>query len=202
MVVVAATGMDKTTASISMHERDADGRWIRVLSTPGFVGEDGLCMDEEHREDGPNCTPIGTYKFNKAFGIADDPGCNVFDYVKVDNDIYWSGDDRDGMHYNEMVNIKDLPDLGMRKSEHIIDNDPEYQYCLNISFNEDAVPGKGSAIFMHCFGRSKSSTKGCVAVPKYTMVEILQRVRPDCVVLIGVTGWCHWGRFFLTTFLT
>ncbi len=188
MVVVAATGMDKTTASISMHERDADGRWIRVLSTPGFVGEDGLCMDEEHREDGPNCTPIGTYKFNKAFGIADDPGCNVFDYVKVDNDIYWSGDDRDGMHYNEMVNIKDLPDLGMRKSEHIIDNDPEYQYCLNISFNEDAVPGKGSAIFMHCFGRSKSSTKGCVAVPKYTMVEILQRVRPDCVVVIGVTG--------------
>ncbi len=90
MVVVAATGMDKTTASISMLERDADGRWVRVLSTPGFVGEDGLCMDEEHRGDGPNCTPIGTYKFNKAFGIADDPGCNVFDYVKVDNDIYWS----------------------------------------------------------------------------------------------------------------
>ena len=28
MVVVAATGMDKTTASISMHERDADGSAI------------------------------------------------------------------------------------------------------------------------------------------------------------------------------
>ena len=36
---------------------------------------------------------------------------------------YWSGDPREGFHYNELVNIKDLPDLDLESgdSEHIID---------------------------------------------------------------------------------
>ena len=184
LFIVAAMGMDKTTASISMHERDKEGNWKQILSTPGFVGEEGLCKDEDHKE-GDSCyTPIGTYGFNKAFGIADDPGCSGFDYVKVDEDTYWSGDDREGMHYNGMVSIKDFPDLDLTNSEHIIDYDYEYQYCLNISFNEAAIPGKGSAIFLHCFGLAWPCTGGCVAVPEYTMIQVLQRVKPDCVVVI------------------
>lgn len=104
--------------------------------------------------------------------------------MKVDDDIYWSGDDRPGMHYNEMINIKDLPDLNMDNSEHIIEEEYCYQYCLNISFNEDATPGKGSAIFLHCFGSSKPYTGGCVSVPEYTMIQVLQRVQKDCVVVM------------------
>lgn len=184
MLIVAGMGMDDTTATISMHERGADGKWVQVLSTPGFVGEDGLCKDEDHKEGDFYQTPIGVYHFTKAFGIADDPGCIGFDYVKVDDDLYWSGDSRPGMHYNEMVSIKDFPDLDMENSEHIIDAEYEYRYCLNISFNEDAVPGKGSAIFLHCFGPTNPYTGGCVAVPEYTMVQILQRAQPDCVVVI------------------
>lgn len=185
LFIVAATGMDKTTATVSMHERDSDGNWKQVLSTPGYVGESGLCKDEDHNEGVDFCyTPIGTYKFNKAFGIADDPGCKGFDYVKVDDDTYWSGDDREGMHYNEMVSIKDFPDLNLENSEHIVECEYEYQYCLNISFNEDAVPGKGSAIFLHCFGLTCPYTGGCVSVPEYTMIQVLQRVKPDCVVII------------------
>lgn len=185
LLVVAALGMDKSTASISMHERDSSGNWKQVLSTPGFVGKDGLCKDEDHKEGAGEYTPIGVYGFNKAFGIADDPGCTSFEYVKVDDDIYWSGDDREGMHYNEMVNIKDLPDLDLENSEHIIEYEYQYQYCLNISFNEDATPGKGSAIFLHCFGPTDPYTGGCVGVPEYTMVQILQRVESDCVVVIN-----------------
>ena len=191
LFVVAGMGMDKTTASISMHERGADGAWKQVLTTPCFVGKDGMCLDADHKEGDYYQTPIGVYGFNKAFGIADDPGCSGFDYVKVDDDIYWSGDDRPGMHYNEMVNIKDLPDLDMENSEHIIDEEYEYQYCLNISFNEEAVPGKGSAIFLHCFGPTKPYTGGCVAVPEYTMVQVLQRVKSDCVVVIDTLENMH-----------
>ena len=104
--------------------------------------------------------------------------------MKVDEDTYWSGDDREGMHYNEMVDIKDLPDLDMENSEHIVDYEYQYQYCLNISFNADATPGKGSAIFLHCLGPTKPYTGGCVAVPEYMMTLIMQRVKPDCVVVI------------------
>ena len=181
-VFVAGFGMDKTTATISMHERDADGNWMQILSTPGYVGKNGLCLDEDHKE-GCGQTPVGVYHFNKAFGIAPDPGC-AMPYLQVDDEIYWSGDMRDGMHYNEMVNINDYPDLDMENSEHIIDYEYQYQYCLNISFNEDGTAGRGSAIFLHCFGPVKPYTGGCVAVPEYIMVQIMQRVDPDCVVVI------------------
>ncbi|WP_155991179.1 hypothetical protein [Oribacterium sp. FC2011] len=182
LFVVAGMGMDKTTATVSMHERDKDGNWVQILSTPGFVGLNGLCPDEDHKE-GCAQTPIGTYHFNKAFGIADDPGCQI-PYVKVTDDTWWSGDDREGMHYNEMVDIKDYPDLVKDNSEHITDYEYQYQYCLNISFNEEGTPGRGSAIFLHCFGPLKPYTGGCVALPENIMKLVMQRVTEDCVVVI------------------
>ncbi len=182
LFVVGAMGMDLTTASVSMHEKDAGGNWKQILSTPGYVGKYGLCYDEDHVE-GCGQTPVGVYHFNKAFGIADDPGCAI-PYVKVDEDIYWSGDDREGMHYNEMVNIKDVPDLNMENSEHIVDYDYQYQYCLNISFNEEGEAGRGSAIFLHCLGPLKPYTGGCVAVPENIMKMIMQNVKEDCIVVI------------------
>ncbi|MBR1737732.1 MAG: hypothetical protein IJ736_12065 [Firmicutes bacterium] len=146
------------------------------------MGKNGLCEDKEHAE-GVSQTPIGVYHFNKAFGIADDPGCAI-PYIKVDDDTYWSGDDREGMHYNEMVDIKDFPDLNMENSEHIVDYKYEYQYCLNISFNDDATLGKGSAIFLHCMGSKKPYTGGCVAIPENIMKLVMQNVKEDCVVVI------------------
>ena len=162
LFVVAGLGMDKTTASISMHERSEDGKWEQILSTPGFVGKNGLCLDADHKE-GCGQTPVGVYKFNKAFGIAADPGCAI-PYIQVTDDTYWSGDIREGYHYNEMVNLSDYPDLDMENSEHIVDYIYQYQYCLNISFNEDGTAGRGSAIFLHSFGPTKPYTGGCVAL--------------------------------------
>ena len=48
LFVVAGMGMDKTTAYITMHERDKDGNWKQILSTPGYVGKNGMCMDQDY----------------------------------------------------------------------------------------------------------------------------------------------------------
>jgi L,D-peptidoglycan transpeptidase YkuD (ErfK/YbiS/YcfS/YnhG family) len=183
MLIVAASGMDKTTCKVSMHERDGEGNWIQIFSVDGYVGKKGMVLDSERKE-GCGKTPIGVYYFNKAFGIADDPGCSI-PYIKVTKDLYWSGDMRDGMCYNEMVSINDLPELDVKNSEHLIDYTKAYQYCLNISFNEECTPGRGSAIFLHCMGNNKY-TAGCVAVSKDTMIKIMKRVDPDCVVIIDL----------------
>ncbi|MCR4610543.1 MAG: L,D-transpeptidase family protein [Lachnospiraceae bacterium] len=187
LFVVAGMAMDRTTAFVSMHEKDANGNWKQILSTPGFVGKNGLCMDDAHVE-GCGQTPIGTYKFNKAFGIANDPGCAI-PYTKVTNDIYWSGDPN--YKYNEMVDIKDYPTLNMEDSEHIIEYEYPYQYCLNISFNEAGTPGRGSAIFLHSFGTQKPYTGGCVSVPEYIMKQVMQKVKADCVVVIDTVDNLH-----------
>ncbi len=182
LFVVSCDGVRQTTACVTMHERDAGGAWKQVLSAPAYVGRNGLCEDADHWE-GCGQTPMGTYRFNKAFGIAEDPGCAI-PYVKVNGDVYWSGDMREGMHYNEMVDIREYPDLDLTFSEHIVEATNGYRYCLNISFNEEGVPGRGSAIFLHCFIPGKASTGGCVAVSEENMKRILQRVSPECVVVI------------------
>ncbi len=40
LIVVA--GYDKNTAYVSMHEKDKDGKWQKIISAPGFIGLDGL----------------------------------------------------------------------------------------------------------------------------------------------------------------
>ena len=172
-------GIGKTTAWISLHEKDQAGEWHMLMTTPGFLGKEGLGKSKE----GDNMTPVGTFRFNAAFGIAEDPGCAI-PYTRVDENSYWSGDGRPGMNYNRMVDIREYPGLNTEDSEHIVDYDPHYTYAMNISYNEDGTPGKGSAIFLHCFGPYKPYTGGCVSVPVVDMRFVMQHVHPDCVVVI------------------
>lgn len=182
LLIVEGTDMNSSAATVSLHSRDSEGGWRMILAAPAYIGRDGMCPDEEHAEGGVfTKTPIGTYRFNKAFGIADDPGCQL-EYVKVDADDYWSGDDREGKAYNQLVSIRDYPDLDVRSSVHFVDSPREYQYCLNISFNEEGSPGRGSAIFLRCMG-DNTYTGGSVAVPEESMKMIMENVRPDCVVV-------------------
>ena len=175
MVIVA--GMGKTTAWISMHEKDKDGNWQQIMTTPGFIGKNGLGKTKE----GDAMTPIGIFHFNKAFGIKNNPGC-AFEYTKVNENHYWSGDSN--YKYNEFVNIRDYPNLNKENSEHLIDYMPHYNYGLNISYNEEGTVGKGSAIFMHCFGPFKPYTGGCVAIPEDKMLFMVRNVKKNCVVVI------------------
>ena len=147
------------------------------MTTPGFIGKNGLGKTIE----GDNKTPVGIFRFTKAFGIFSDPGC-MFQYVQVDENIYWSGDWN--YKYNEMVDIRENPALDTANSEHIIDYKIYYNYCLNISYNENGKAGSGSAIFLHCFGDKKPWTGGCVAIPEEKMLFVIQNVKPECVVVI------------------
>ncbi len=190
LFVVAASGIDQTTACVTMHERNASGVWKQILSTPGFVGKNGLCPDADHFE-GCGRTPMGVYRFNQAFGIAADPGC-ALPYVQADENTYWSGDP--ARQYNRMVSIRDVPELNKDESEHILDYAYQYRYCLNISFNEEGTPGRGSAIFLHCFGVQNPWTGGCVAIPEYFMKQVIKSVRRSCVVVIGTMEGLNAGR--------
>lgn len=193
MLVVAAFDETATDAWISLHEKQEDGSWHMVMTAPGFIGKNGLGKTKE----GDAKTPTGVFHFNRAFGIADDPGCAI-PYVKVDDDTYWSGDPREGFHYNELVNIKDLPDLDLESgdSEHIIEFPYHYQYCLNISYNEEGTPGLGSAIFLHCYGPAKPFTGGCVAIPEDHMKYVMQQVDDKTAVVIdtfeALSGGTDW----------
>lgn len=175
ILVVAQLG-EKSTAWISMHEKNSAG-WQEIISTPGFIGKNGLGKTKE----GDSMTPAGVFHFNKAFGIKSNPGCAI-PYTQVDENIYWSGDTN--YKYNQMIDIRDYSKLNKADSEKLIDYNPNYNYCLNISYNENGTAGKGSAIFLHCFGAVKTWTDGGVAIPEAEMLKVMQNVKSDCVVVI------------------
>ena len=177
LIVVAGVG--KTTAYITMHEKNADGKWQQIIATPGFIGKEGLGKARL----GIAYTPVGTFTIDKAFGLADDPGCQM-EYTKVDGDYYWSGDDREGKHFNELVSIKDIPDLDLTDSERIADYDYAYQYVLNMGYNSEGIKENGCAFFFHSFRVNRPYTGGCVAVPESVMKFIMQHVKPGCRITI------------------
>ena len=175
LLVVA--GINQTTAWISFHEKDSSGNWQQIMTTPGFIGKNGLGKIKE----GDNKTPVGTFVIDRAFGIAEDPGC-AMPYTQVDENIYWSGDFN--YKYNQWVDIRENPNLDKANSEHIIDYNPHYIYCLNIGYNKENIVGKGSALFIHCFDPAKPYTGGCVALPKDKMKLVMQTIRPGCIAVI------------------
>ena len=176
MVVVA--GIQGTTAWISMHEKNSAGDWEMIMTTPGFIGKNGLGKTK----DGDSKTPVGTFRFNYAFGIAPNPGC-ALNYVQVNEHHYWSGDRN--YKYNQFVDARKAPaNFNRGNSEHLIDYAPNYNYALSFDYNSAGTPGKGFGLFMQCLPSAKQWTEGGVAIPEDKMLFVIQHVKPDCVCII------------------
>lgn len=171
-------GTRGSNARFSLHVKDPETEyWLEVLSCPAYIGKEGWGKERE----GDMKTPRGIYSFTRAFGIKEDPG-SVIDYTKVNKYHYWVGDS-DSDVYNQLISVKEYDLFDRKASEHIIDYKTAYKYCLNINYNEDGEPGKGSAIFLHCQTKNRF-TAGCVAIPEEAMIKVLRTVNQDCVLIM------------------
>ncbi|MBO4336337.1 MAG: L,D-transpeptidase family protein [Desulfovibrio sp.] len=175
-IVLVDVFANKTTI-LSFFEKD-HGQWVKRFSTKAYIGRKGLGKTWE----GDGKTPVGVFHFTQAFGLLDNPGC-AMNYVKVTDDHFWDGDAASPT-YNRLVLRKDLPPASQQQSEHLIEYPVQYAYALNISYNEEGHPNRGSAIFLHCMG-PKPETAGCVAIEEAMMRTLLQKVRTGCKVLIA-----------------
>lgn len=63
---------------------------------------------------------------------------------------------------------------------------PYYDYGLALDYNKECVPGKGSAIFLHCFTASPDSgSAGCIRLPESRMRELVQSATERTKVVIA-----------------
>ena len=172
IIAVLANG---SSAKVGMYEKSGLS-WTTVFETDGYVGRNGIGKTKE----GDGKTPRGTYHFTDAFGIKADPGCGAFSYRKCDDSWYWV-DDPDSRYYNQFVSL-DRVSKDWDSAEHITGIGAPYHYCLALDYNADREKGKGSAIFLHC--SSSSPTSGCISIPEEKMIEVLQKVKKDCAIVI------------------
>lgn len=173
LILVSASG---TRAKVSMHTKNTNGSWNTIFSTDnGYVGMEGLGKTQE----GVMKTPIGAFRFTKAFGIKSNPGTQL-EYTVVDDSHYWV-DDPNSQYYNRFVSTKEVT-KDWASAERIVDYTSRYNYCLALDYNSACIPGAGSAIFLHC--TNYRATGGCIAIPEEYMIKVLKNINKNCVIII------------------
>ena len=179
LIVVVGEGEDSQRAEVSFYQKNEDGSWTEEFTVDGFVGRNG--SSGEKRE-GDEKTPTGIYAFTLAFGVKEDPGAKL-PYHQIDKNDYWV-DDGDSAYYNLLVNTDNVA-KDWDSAEHLSSIVPFYNYCLALDYNSERIPGKGSAVFLHCMELDAViGTGGCVKIPEEQMRALVQTVDGDCRIII------------------
>jgi L,D-peptidoglycan transpeptidase YkuD (ErfK/YbiS/YcfS/YnhG family) len=171
LLLVASNG---TQAEIFCYEKDESGSWSiagELGGITGFVGRNGVCAQ---KREGDDCTPEGLYRVGFAFGNNDSPPTGLT-YRKVTDQSFWV-DDPDSLYYNQWVEGEENKDWD--SAERLWESKRAYAYAAVIEYNmgADTVPGKGSAIFLHC---GTLPTSGCIAVSEPDILRLLQWFSAD-----------------------
>ncbi len=173
--IVTVVWQRSSLAQATFFRKGSDGSWSETFTTDCYIGKNGVT---DKKEEGDSKTPVGAYTFGMAFGRADDPG-SVIPYHKLEKNDYWV-DDPNSKYYNRFVSTDDT-EKDWNSAEHLI-TVSVYKYALSIDYNTDCVPGKGSAIFLHCV--SGGSTGGCIALPEELVVQLLQTLKAGSRIVI------------------
>ena len=166
-----------SNAAVSFHEKTEEG-WVKLYETFGYVGKNGMGKTRA----GDKRTPVGVYDLTTPFGILDDPGSSM-PYTKLTKYHYWCGSSSSG-YYNQFCDSRVNGRACASSDEHLIDYKGFYDYCMFIDYNREGVPGLGSCIFLHCIG-TRTSTAGCVAIPREVMREVIIWARPGVKIVLG-----------------
>ena len=91
----------------------------------------------------------------------------------------WCDDPAD-VQYNRPVTLP-YP----ASAERLWRQDDVYDLIIPLGYNDDpAVPGLGSAIFMHIARPDLSGTEGCVALSRADLIDLLRAVNPATMLKI------------------
>jgi L,D-peptidoglycan transpeptidase YkuD (ErfK/YbiS/YcfS/YnhG family) len=178
IMLVIPPNKQSTSAEFLFYVKEGN-EWMEYIKCKANIGKDGI---GETREGIP-ITPVGSFKFTKCFGTAENPGTKL-NYTKINEYHYWISDSNSD-RYNQFVDIREYDKFNKEVGEHLIEYQDAYEYAMNINYNEKGEPGKGSAIFLHCMTKT-SYTGGCVAIPRKKMIEVLKKVNGNCQIVIDL----------------
>ena len=173
LVTVVAPSFSTTYATVTLWSRR--GRCWRPVAGPwqARVGVNGLSA--RHRE-GDGTTPTGTYGFGDVvYGLDRDPGVR-YRYHRLACGDWWD-EDPASPTYNRFRHLA----CGARPpfrggSEALWRATVAYRHFAVVAYNTAAVPGAGSAIFVH--QDTGHGTNGCVSLPAPRLVRLLRWLRP------------------------
>lgn len=147
---------------------------------PSAIGRGGVVAARDKRE-GDGASPAGTHRIVGMLYRPDRLARSaVPDWaLPISPGDLWSDDPRDP-DYNLMVRAPHR-----WSHENLRRPDPLYDLILLTDWNWPyAVPGRGSAIFLHSWRRPRWPTAGCVAFARHDLLWIANRIRPETRLIL------------------
>ncbi len=170
--IIKVTNISGSKAILEFFENN-----VKLFSTKAFIGHNGTTND---KKEGDGKTPIGKYNLGVAFGTHNK--VRFRNYIKINETLHWV-DDMNSEFYNKMVDITKVK-KDWNSSEHLIEYPRQYEYTIEIKTNPKNIPGKGSAIFLHC--SIGVPTAGCIAIDSQYMKLLLEKLQNNAVICIEI----------------
>lgn len=137
------------------------------------LGSGGIRAD---KKEGDGATPSGVFPLRRVFYRSDrisKPATQLPVQALLPDDG-WCDDVQDSA-YNTHIKLPH-PD----SHEKLYRDDEVYDVIIPIGYNDaPAIPGNGSAIFIHVARPTYTPTAGCIALAKEDLLEILKTLTPE-----------------------
>lgn len=150
-------------------------------SVPCSMGRSGLIAAQDKRE-GDGATPMGRWQLGQVFYRPDrihDPIQTALPIQPLTEHSGWC-DAPDDPAYNQFVSRPYAA-----SHEAMWRDDGLYDIVVTTDHNTDpAIPGLGSAIFLHCRHETGKPTAGCIAIARDVLHRILADLDPESWLVI------------------
>ena len=143
------------------------------------LGKAGIKKKEN---EGDNVTPKGIFKITSMY-YRPDKIKNIITAVKkikIKKNIGWC-DDPNSHFYNQQISLPTKFD-----HEKLYRNDDLYDLVLVLNYNTNPIiKNKGSAIFIHIAKKNYKKTKGCIALKKKHLIELISKIKKNTRIKIN-----------------
>jgi L,D-peptidoglycan transpeptidase YkuD (ErfK/YbiS/YcfS/YnhG family) len=182
LITVEAASSSSTVAQLRLWQR-SDSCWSPVAGPwQARLGYAGL---SDHHREGDGTTPAGAFTLGPVvYGIAS-TAVTRYRYRHLVCGDWWD-EDPSSAHYNTFQHLRcgAQPPFG-GASEALWRETAAYQHFLVVEYNtHPAVPGRGSAIFVH--DNLGQPTNGCVSLEPRKLDTLLNWLRPTDRPLIVI----------------
>ena len=187
-LVVTTASWSATSGNLVAFERNRDDIWrprgdkISVrLGRAGLAWGRGLFSGENlpgpHKSEGDSKAPAGIFDLLFSFGYEHSAPESLLRYYPITRATV-TVDDPQSHFYNQMIEANSVRHPDWKSAEQMRLPDDRYKWGIVVGHNSPPIPGAGSAIFLHVWKNSATTTVGCTAMPEKAMYELLRWLDP------------------------
>jgi L,D-peptidoglycan transpeptidase YkuD (ErfK/YbiS/YcfS/YnhG family) len=133
-------------------------------------------------KEGDNITPKGKFKILKIYYRSDriKKFSSNIKIIKIKKNMGWCDDPKSSLYNKEIKLPFYFSHEKLYRKDHL------YDLILVLNYNINPIKkNKGSAIFFHIANKSYKKTKGCIALKKFDLINLISKIKKNTTIKIG-----------------